>query len=501
MTISPDTAARLRPWQVAPADSLLRSLRKYRSALDCSYTGTGKTYVACAVAKSLGLPTLVVCPKIAQTAWKQVAAHFNDTVSVINYEQLRTGKTVFGRWNNPLPEPPPPPVYTCQCCQQVVQLAAPVPCYCHPAGIHCIITRAYEHNYGSFHFAPQVAAVIFDEAHRCSGRNSLNAELLIGAKRANKIILGLTATPAIGPLQMRALGYVLGLHTLTPRFGLGFYDWLRTVGCGKLPHKPGFCWTVGAARQRAIMRDLHAHIFPERGVRVRTSEIPNFPSRTIISECYDIEAPERIDALYDSMRDSLDRWKAVADADVAPDSPLTAILRARQRLEILKVPLALELCADYLDKGCSVAIFCNFSETIDALSSRLKTDCIVDGRPQHNKRGMRDSCVARFQDNSARVILVNNKAGGICIGLQDLDGEHPRAGLVFPDFSADVMRQVFGRLPRDGGRSHSVYRVLFAAGSVEGGVARALRTKSDNLDALTDADLQPENFVLTKGQY
>lgn len=496
-----DIISRLRPWQVLPFNNLLAAVRRYRSALDCSDTGTGKTYVACAVARKLQLPTLVVCPKIAQTAWKQVAAHFDDTLSVINYEQLRTGNTLFGHWNNPLPSPPPPPNYSCVCCQQKVDIEKPVPCYAHHAGIHCIESHKYEHNYGAFHFAPQVAVLIFDEVHRCSGRDSLNAELLIGAKRANKIILGLTATPAIGPLQMRALGYVLGLHTLTPRLGLGFYEWLRTVGCGKIPGLQGFRWTVGAERQASIMRTLHAAIFPERGVRVRTSEIPNFPTRTIISECYDIEDPERIDSLYASMRDSLARWKAVADTDAAPDSPLTSILRARQRLEILKVPLSLELCADYLDKGCSVAIFCNFSETIDALAARLKTDCIIDGRPQHNKRGMRDACVARFQSNSARVILVNNQAGGICIGLQDLTGEFPRAGLVFPDFSADKMRQVFGRLPRDGGKSHSVYRVLFAAGSVEGGVARALRTKSDNLDALTDADMQPANFVLTKGQY
>jgi hypothetical protein len=111
--------------------------------------------------------------------------------------------------------------------------------------------------------------------------------------------------------------------------------------------------------------------------------------------------------------------------------------------------------------------------------------------------------VNAFQCNRAGYedIILNSQAGGVSIGLQDLDGEHPRVGIVFPNFSAEVMRQLFGRLPRDGGKSHSHYRVLFAAGTMEVPMARALRAKSNNIDCLNDADMAPQNFRLTKHSY
>jgi hypothetical protein len=309
--------------------------------------------------------------------------------------------------------------------------------------------------------------------------------------------LGLSATAATGPLKMNALGYLLGLH----KGGPDFYRWSRSLGCRKPPFEPGFRWMVSEERQRETMRGINAKIVPARGVRVRTKDIPNFPTRTISAELYDIDNPEKIDALYAEMREPLQALAEKQAGDCAPDSGITKMLRARQRLELLKVPLALELGADYKAKGFSVAYFCNFSATIDALATRLQTDCIIDGRPEHTKH--RNVMVNAFQANRAGYedIILNSEAGGISIGLQDLDGEHPRVGIVFPSFSAEGMRQVFGRLPRDGSKSHSHYRVLFAAGTCEAGVARALRAKSNNLDCLNDADMAPENFRLTKQSY
>lgn len=490
---------KLRPWQIAQVENALHALALHQVFVDLSDTGTGKTYVACAVAAALRLPTLVVAPKIAISSWHRAAEHFNDTLSVTNYESLRTGNTPYGAWTNPRPEHHREDLeFTCQCCQQKINPDNPHPCYCHPQGVHCLVAMRIPWDYGNFRFAPEVKVVIFDEVHRCGAPNSLNADMLIAAKRDRKVVMGLSATAAISPLKMRALGYVLGLHTLTPKFGLGYYDWLRTVGCGKLSGLPGFRWTVGAARQRKVMERLHDYIIPNRGVRVRTSQIPNFPSRTIISEQYDIEHPDKIETLYAEMRESLARLQTSASGDAAPDSAITTILRVRQRLEILKVPLLVELCSDYIEKGCSVAIFASFSETIDALAARLNTDCVIDGRPGNNRAGVRDERVAAFQANRERAIILNSEAGGIAIGLQDLDGAHPRVGLVLPCYSAVTMRQIFGRLPRDGGKSHSVYRVIFAAGIVESGMAKALRAKSNNIDALNDADCNPDNFVIDK---
>jgi len=244
------------------------------------------------------------------------------------------------------------------------------------------------------------------------------------------------------------------------------------------------------------MRQIREHIIPARGVRVRWESIPNFPAREILAEEYDLDENGLIQSLYSEMDDALRVLEQSASGDINAEHPLTKILRARQRIELLKVPIAVALAEDYLAKGYSPAMFCNFRQTIDELSARLGCSAIIDGSAEGVRE--RQNHIDAFQSNRARLIILNNEAGGVSVSLQDLCGTHPRVGIVFPNFSAVSMRQVFGRLHRDGGKSPCHYRVLFASGTCEAPIARALRAKCNNLDALNDSDLQPENFRLRK---
>jgi hypothetical protein len=79
---------------------------------------------------------------------------------------------------------------------------------------------------------------------------------------------------------------------------------------------------------------------------------------------------------------------------------------------------------------------------------------------------------------------VNNQAGGISLSLQDLHGDFPRVGIVFPADSPVVMEQLFGRLARSGGKSDALYRIIFASRSVEVAMRRALELSYNNLAAL-----------------
>lgn len=482
----------LRPHQAEPVKRLTGILSASDCALDFSDTGTGKTYVACAVAKLLKLPTLVVAPKISLTAWHRVAEHFGDTISTVNYEMLRTGRTPFGHWDNN------PPVgfareefFVCQCCQRPVDFENYQPCYCHPAGFHCLITKKKRHNYGKFNFHPAVKLVIFDEVHRCGEADSLNDRMLVAAK--DRKILALSATAATSPLKMRALGYVAGLHNLTPSQGLGFTTWAYRQGCRLEPQR-GLQWRIGEAKQLEVMDSIRASL-SARTVRVCTKDIPGFPERDITAELYDLDAAGQIDKLYAEMTDPLAALAERMEHDVAPDSAITKILRARQKIELLKVPIAVELAQDYLAKGYSVALFVNFQQTVAELARRLNCAAIIDGTPAGVRN--RQQHIDDYQCNKIRLIICNNEAGGISVSLQDLDGNHPRVGIVFPNFSAVSMRQVFGRLHREGGRSRCHYRVIFAAKTVEIKSHRALTSKLNNLDALTDGDLTPVNLKLT----
>ncbi|MFI3244303.1 MAG: hypothetical protein R3Y56_08630 [Akkermansia sp.] len=62
---------------------------------------------------------------------------------------------------------------------------------------------------------PDNALIIFDEAQNCRGRDSLNSKMLIAARRQHHRILLCSATAASSPLEMRSIGFTLGLHMLS----------------------------------------------------------------------------------------------------------------------------------------------------------------------------------------------------------------------------------------------------------------------------------------------
>jgi len=492
---------RLRPHQPALVQALLPILERHRCAVDLSDTGAGKTYVSSAVSALRRRPTLVVGPRIAESAWRRAAKHFGDSISFIGYEKLRAGNTPFGSWSKS--DRKSTLYYICTNCQQKVDLAKPHPCYCHPHGFHCLETKRKAPVYGAFSFAREISDVIFDEVHRCGGMDSLNADLLIAAKRQKLTITGLSGTMACNPLGMRALGYALDIHNLESdltgpsKFGLkvvkpSFKRWAGKQGCQYDPQWHGWKWLVSEERQQEVMMEIRNQIIPERGIRVRWQDIPGFPDRQITAELYNLEEANKINQCYTKMAAAVEWLRLHSENDKNADLRVTQILRERQEVELLKVPAFEELANDYLAKGMTVIFFVNFSQTIDELHKRFPDFGVLDGTTKD-----RDSVLADLQANRIRGLCANSFAGGICCDMHDLFGTHPRVGLVSLPESAVVARQLFGRLHRDGARSPAVYRCLLAEGTVEEEVHGRLAPKLNNLDTLNDGDLCPENLRLS----
>lgn len=449
------------------------------------------------MAHSLGLPCLVVGPKVSKVAWERAATTFDDKFSFCNYELLRTGNTNFGQWDKKVPGRR---YFKCQCCQLEVNLDQFEPCPVHPAGIHCLENHKRPTTYGNFVFHPAVKLLILDECHRCNGIDSLNAEIPIAAKRQGIKTLFLSATVAQSPLNMRALGYSLDLHADkkdVEKLSGGrlieqpsFYHWASRYGCRRDPRFKGFKWFAGEAEQKRIMREIRDQIFPARGVRVRAEDIPGFPKRVILPELCELDHPEDIDGCYHKMKDALEKLAHTKASDKDPEHPLTVILRARQQVELLKIPLAVEYAEDDFEKGHSIVFFVNFRQTIEELLKIYPDAGVIDGTTVDT----RDHTVDLFQAQELRRLIVNCEAGGVSLSLQDLHGDYSRMGIVFPNFSATSMQQVFGRFQREGGKSISYYRVLFANKTVEMPVHRALCSKLGAMGALMDGVLTDNDF-------
>lgn len=471
----------LLPYQVPAAVSLLRALRRNGAAADASDCGVGKTFTAGAVLRALDVPTLVIGPKVSRPGWLRMGKHLGTSFSYEHYEAIRTGETDYGQWDNPRPKRLERELICLVCqCKVVGQ-----PCPYHQIGIHCVKEKIIPHRRGKFRFHPAVKQLVFDEAHRCCGLDSSHADLMIAARREGIPTLALSATAGDSPMHFRALGYLLGLHGLT-----NFYPWVKSHGCHQMPFG-GYHFSCSEENQKRHMQRIHDAIFPERGIRLRVGDIPGFPEIDVRAELYEIDAkPGLIDSLYEEMADPIAEVHGNRDFDT--DLPVTEDMRARQEVELLKVPGLIELTHDGLGRGQHVALFVNFRRTADELCKRLKTDCRIDGS-QVGEKGARErqTNVGTFQADESPVIVCTSAAGSESLDMHDVRGKFSRLGLVSPMHSVRQFRQVLGRLRRAGAKSRAIYRVVLAAGTCEENIKEALDRKGNRLDTLLDGDLMP----------
>ena len=96
--IPTDIKPKLLSYQIPHTEKLFNTLKKYSRALDASDTGTGKTYSAIAVAKTLKLKSLIICPKSVINSWKECIEHFNcDCYGISNYELIQNCKILSNK--------------------------------------------------------------------------------------------------------------------------------------------------------------------------------------------------------------------------------------------------------------------------------------------------------------------------------------------------------------------------------------------------------------------
>jgi superfamily II DNA or RNA helicase len=431
----------LKPFQIPIAERLAYIIKTKSSALDASDTGTGKTFIAVAVARELGLKIGVVCPLAVKESWKRVITqHFGLKYAFVsNYESLRSGK---------YPE------------------------------IVDTVSGATRYKF-DWKCNPKTTLLVFDESHKCKGYDTLNASLMVCAKRAGFKILACSATSAINPLEMRALGYTLDLHNFKD-----FTKWLVKNGCVR--GRFGYEFVGG----KPILKQLHKELLLERGVRMTREEIPDFPESDIQAMAYDVGPTNQhsIQDIYSTMKSELHALLQKGKEDKQSDSALTIQLRARQKTELLKVPLFVELAEEGIESGMSVVLFLNFKDSIRAVAEKLKTDCIIWGENTGNER---QNNIDKFQSDQSRIILVSVGAGAAGLSLHDLNGKYPRIAYISPSFSAVEIKQVLGRVHRVGGKTKSIQRIVFTVGTVEEQVCDAIKQKLNNLSILNDGDCVP----------
>lgn len=417
---------------------LVNIIHQQRTVLDCSDTGTGKTFAAILAAKQLNRMPIVMCPLSVKSSWKRAMQDCGVTEYYINnIEQFRVKKTPYfdGKW----------------------------------------------------HVADN-QILIMDEVHRMANRRTKNGKMLLAARRDNVTVLAASATAALDPLALNAIGDLLRLYKPMPQSRRQF---LFATGCDT--NKFGDLMFFPTPKNIKL---FHSVLFPTHAARMRIADIPDFPETLILAEPIDAgkKATKIINESYLQIADAMKEFRqAQADGE---DHPLTKVLRLRQAIECQKAPLFVEMTLDALLEGRSVAIFVNFTETLELIKMGLDREGIacglIRGKQTENER---DQIIEQFRQDSLHVVISIIQAGGVGISLHDTNGIRPRTAIIAPTWSAVQMKQALGRVHRSGGLTTSIQRLIYCSGTIEEQVASKVREKIRLLGRIHDLDRFAEEIV------
>lgn len=430
----------LYPAQQRAKDTLVQAIQTHGSALDASQTGLGKTVVAGHVIADLGRPVGVICPKIVVPSWERELRDAGvDPLFVINYEKIRNGSTEWLSKRN---------------------------------------KKMYTWN------LPEGTILVVDECHRLKNPKSQTAAMILAATRQGIPILFLSATAAVAAPDMRCTGFALGLHTDQVKVpGRPSYEtWLRKHGCFLNPWR---VWQPGAKKH---LLKIHESLFlgdAPRAVRLTVDDLPSaFKGNLVLSDPLDfgVEMRRAYDTVMNNFEIDPKDYKHLKEEQLASTSMLLEMMEARQTAESLKIPYMAEMATDLFDEGKSVALFVNFTASIDKLVA------LLPGSPAVIRGGQtgaeREAEAQRFQNDETRFIVANIAAGGAGVSLHDVRGEFPRASIISPSFNVVDLVQTLGRVFRNGMKSPCVQHVLIAEGTIEEAIGESLREKMKKLDAL-----------------
>jgi superfamily II DNA or RNA helicase len=425
----------LLEYQLTSVQMGVASMNKYNRALLGHSTGVGKTFCALGIARELGKRVAVICPKPITTDWHRAAKMMGvEVFEICGWEWTKTGKSQMGRWTDEKKK--------------------------------------------EFRFMlPADVMLIFDEVHRGKGEATQNAYLVRDSVVQNIPAIALSATIADDPTKLWALGQFLGLH----QGGKDYFRFLSQNGCRKT--RFGMQFTGG----HSVLKKLHSRIYPEKGNRLRHSDLGDaFPETLIKAKAFDMDNAKKIAGEYDDLCNRIEELRMQENFSA---NVLAEQTRARQRIEMLKAPAVAAMARDLIEEGNSCFIAVNYTETREWLMEELKTDCaIFGGQNDIDRRGKIDS----FQNDKSRVIIGIIQATREGLNLHDVNGNYPRVSLIMPTPSIFDTRQVLGRVHRAGGKSRSCQFLVYAAGvPIEENICSKLDEKLKRLDLLNDGAIDP----------
>ena len=442
---STDIYKKLLPYQHSHVDNIIKSLKKYKRALDASDTGTGKTYCSIAASKRLNLKPFIICPKSVIPDWFKVLKHFNhQCYGVANYELIKNCKYYKDNGMNK------------DKCPYVTSKTIVVDSKKSKA-------KNKKKKRVLFTWSlPKDCIIIFDESHKCKNNKTVTSDIMFTLSHYPNNILMLSATACDKPKLFLLFGYVLGLYESVSE---------------------GSNWLIKISKMYDMedkMKAVHKVIFNEYGSRMNKKDVGDiFKKNTVIADVVDMNCCKEIQEEYKVIKEVLEDLKKKESQAEA----LAKIIYARQKIEMNKVPTFVKMIKDNVKKGFSVAMFVNFTDTLRKIGDATKCKCFIFGEQTLNER---NDAIKQFNSGKEKIIICNSKAGGVGISLHDTIGDHPRMTLISPTWSAQDLLQVLGRTHRSKAQTDTIQKIVFCNKTYEMEIAKIIAEKIKNISYLND---------------
>lgn len=498
----------LLPYQLEHLQNQIYAIKKHHICLDASDTGTGKTFVNVALAKQLGYRPFIICPKSVIKNWEQVLSQFQiRPLGIVNYETIRNGKWYTNKNYNKRDA--------------------------------CPYVTKNDFNY-HWNF-PKKTLIIFDEAHKSKNTKTINNKLMMSLRvyLGNDLKMSLlSASICDKRMTIKYIAYMLKLYEINTTNGKlntkAYKQWIQSMiknygnqinnDYNSQSHSTIASQNnklLNKVRDKYLFSHIHGLIFPEHGSRMQIQDIKkmysnSFNSELVHPECFkmDEKTVDAINQQYSLINNAIQDLK---NKSFGETHPLTVILRARQQIELLKIPIIVDLAKSFLTANTySVVIFVNFTETIKLLYKKLrlflqKNGLIYCGElfdifpPEivvkiHSYIGgvqllygnqtlqERQYVIDSFQKGETRLIIANIAVGSIGLSLHDTIGNQPRVSIINLNFSAVDLLQTLGRITRANAKSDALQIIACCDGTIENEICDNIRHKLKNISLLNDND-------------
>jgi hypothetical protein len=462
---------KLLPHQVSHYDRMKASLLANGCAVDTSLMGSGKTYVACALAAQLRLSLTIFCPKSVAPVWENVAPIFGiDNIVIQTYAFLRKDNRYFRR----VPDSSP------------------------------LITDEFHQR------MQQGTLLIFDESQALKNKSCQ----FIGARCLTRAIqtlggrsrlLFLTATPIDKEEQVAHFCQLLGIIQNDRLARQDIQEGYVFEGIQDLLN---YCQQIAP---REDWRQIRSNI---NNINKHRQMLKLFTTYIKPRLCFAMSAPQ-IDSPLD-IKNGYYEISGEGNTHLAEGlHQLTQAIRSRlltnptdneidwggvsralQKIEFAKVEILVRLSHEILRQpGTKVVCMLSYTEplamTFGALSQYQPLK--LNGKTSSDQR---KEIVRLFQTSPThRVLVANLSVAALGLSLHDTTGQSPRTLLVIPNYYVMNLHQATRRIYREGTKSPATVRFIYAKSHIqESRLLDAISRKSKVIKELLDERLKDVKY-------